>query len=42
MSISTIARFLEGQLISMKKLELIPTNRNSEQVKIIAKAPVTT
>ena len=31
--ISTIARCLEGQLISTKKLELIPTNRNSEQVK---------
>ena len=33
-SISTIARCLEGQLISMKKLEFIPTNRNSEHVKI--------
>ena len=32
-SISTIARCLEGQLISMKKLELIPANRNSEQAK---------
>ena len=33
-SISIIARCLEGQLISMKKLELIPANRNSEQVNI--------
>ena len=32
-SISTIAPCLEGQSISMKKLELIPTNRNSEEVK---------
>ena len=29
-SLSTIARCLEGQLISMEKLELIPGNRNSE------------
>ena len=29
-SISTIARCLEGQLINMKKLELIPSNRNCE------------
>ena len=31
--VSTIARCLEGNLITMKKLEHIPVNRNNEELK---------
>ena len=32
-SISTIARYLEGRLYTMKKLESIPINRNTIEIK---------
>lgn len=33
-SVATIARCLEGSLITLKKMELVPMNRNSEENKI--------